>query len=443
MGGGKGGFVGAVGNFSIQYNLASASIALAVMKKITELPEEPDWARYLLLSVVFVGCALGMVVMGRLGDTIGLSKAMQLTTGLSVLGAIVPACAFGPAPVFYGMIIFGRILLGIGVGGIYPLSAATAAESGDMDLEEKAKTTARAFFWQSPGAIVPYGCALFLDQYLERSVLFRVLFALGALPAAVVFFASCGQNDSTEFAQAQEDKDEATLCDVIRMQSPRARKTLLGTCLTWFFFDVAFYGTSVFVPNIIKSIFGDDESLKSLAEHSGLIAACVIPGNIASIACISCCGVRRLNIAGFVFQAVFFSLFAIAFYTEQSDDIKFALLGVLFFFLSFGPNVATYVAPVISFPADVRSTFHGISAMSGKLGAVGGALIFVPLQDVGGITSVLCLQCIIALLGVMSAFLLRDVPYETIFDSDDSVCEDDEQHELWELSSEVSDNGSD
>lgn len=433
MGGGKGGIIGAIGNFSIQYNLTSASIALAVMATASGIPEKPDWSRYFLLSVVFVGCMVGMLVMGRLGDIIGRSKAMQITTGLTVLGAIVPACASGSANVWYGVIIFGRLILGIGVGGIYPLSAASAAESGVFTLKERAAATAVAFFYQAPGAIVPYGCALLLNQYLERETLFRVLFVLGAIPAGIVFLASASEPDSEEFSELK--KEAEGMCKVLQSQSPTTKKLLLGTCLTWFWFDVAYYGTAIFVPNIIRSIYGDDESLGSLAQHSGVVAACVIPGCLLSVCAFACLkvGPKKLNIAGFLFQAVCFSVFAWAFYTDQSDNIKFSFMLVLQFSLAFGPNVATYVAPVVSFPAEVRSTFHGLSAMSGKLGAVVGAFVFVPLQDLGGITSVLILQCVIVILGALSALLLED------FEDDE---EDEEMTEMEESDGyEESENG--
>lgn len=38
--------------------------------------------------------------------------------------------------------------------------------------------------------------------------------------------------------------------------------------------------------------------------------------------------------------------------------------------------MATFVAPVDAFPAALRGTFHGLSAASGKAGAVLGAFLF-------------------------------------------------------------------
>ena len=48
----------------------------------------------------------------------------------------------------------------------------------------------------------------------------------------------------------------------------------------------------------------------------------------------------------------------------------FNLLCLVYFVLYMGPNVATYVLPVLSFPADVLSTFHGLSSAAAKIGAM-------------------------------------------------------------------------
>jgi MFS transporter, PHS family, inorganic phosphate transporter len=54
------------------------------------------------------------------------------------------------------------------------------------------------------------------------------------------------------------------------------------------------------------------------------------------------------------------------------------------FFQNFGPNVTTFVIPGEAFPTRYRSTAHGISAASGKLGAVIAQVGFASLKDRGG-----------------------------------------------------------
>jgi PHS family inorganic phosphate transporter-like MFS transporter len=54
------------------------------------------------------------------------------------------------------------------------------------------------------------------------------------------------------------------------------------------------------------------------------------------------------------------------------------------FFQNFGPNTTTFIVPGEVFPTRYRSTAHGISAASGKLGAVVAQVGFARLKDIGG-----------------------------------------------------------
>ena len=54
------------------------------------------------------------------------------------------------------------------------------------------------------------------------------------------------------------------------------------------------------------------------------------------------------------------------------------------YFQNFGPNVTTFVIPGEIFPTRYRSTAHGISAASGKLGAIVAQVGFSQLVNIGG-----------------------------------------------------------
>lgn len=54
------------------------------------------------------------------------------------------------------------------------------------------------------------------------------------------------------------------------------------------------------------------------------------------------------------------------------------------FFQNFGPNTTTFVIPGEAFPTRYRSTAHGISAASGKFGAVIAQVGFQRLRNIGG-----------------------------------------------------------
>jgi PHS family inorganic phosphate transporter-like MFS transporter len=103
--------------------------------------------------------------MGYAGDLIGRNHAMTLTLGMVTFAAIMSAVApHGNATSVYATIIVMRFLLGIGVGGVYPLSATKAAEDGGAGGEAIDLTAASwAFFWQVPGSMV--SVAMFMLLY--------------------------------------------------------------------------------------------------------------------------------------------------------------------------------------------------------------------------------------------------------------------------------------
>jgi MFS transporter, PHS family, inorganic phosphate transporter len=94
--------------------------------------------------------------MGYAGDLLGRNHAMTLTLSIATLAAILSAIApHGSANSVYITIILMRFMLGIGVGGIYPLAATKAAEDGGSGGDTVDISSATyGFFWQVPGSMV-------------------------------------------------------------------------------------------------------------------------------------------------------------------------------------------------------------------------------------------------------------------------------------------------
>lgn len=69
--------------------------------------------------------------MGYAGDVLGRNEAMRLTLGIACVSALLSAVApAGDSTAVYCVVIAFRFLLGIGLGGVYPLAATKAAEDG-------------------------------------------------------------------------------------------------------------------------------------------------------------------------------------------------------------------------------------------------------------------------------------------------------------------------
>eukprot|EP00053_Salpingoeca_punica_P013636 m.123390 g.123390 ORF g.123390 m.123390 type:complete len:474 (+) comp16248_c1_seq1:679-2100(+) len=415
-------FVPSIANLSIQYNLSAASIAVSFMtsdrdRSTEDHPErsadfpEPAWGKYMLLGMVFAGAVVGMCLMGFLGDLIGRRKALLFTMSLTIFGSL--GCAvlpWGSADAVYAVISCCRFLLGAGVGGIYPLSAVKAAESASP-TEHKGKRVGWAFFWQTPGAMLPYVVGLLLltmpQTSWATSLQFRILFGLGALPAIIVFMAELKQDDSPSY---QSHHTGHPLRDA--MAHPKYFKRLIGTGGAWFMYDISYYGIAIFTPDILKSIFGEDDDLMDLCWQSIVVSALGIPACILAVVMLPWLGGRRLNIWGFYLLAVSFAALALTYNLSPHGmhTLKFVLFCLVTFALNWGPNVATYVLPAEAYPVEFRSTFHGLSAACAKIGAVTGTFIYQPIADRFNMATVMWLQVVLSLIGAaMSYFFLEEV----------------------------------
>jgi PHS family inorganic phosphate transporter-like MFS transporter len=81
-------------------------------------------------------------------------------------------------------------------------------------------------------------------------------------------------------------------------------------------------------------------------------------------------------------QTLIFGLLAslTSFFRTVGNGAFFVIgLGLTYLFANFGPNATTFVVPAEAFPTKVRATAHGISAASGKLGAVLGSTLLLNL----------------------------------------------------------------
>jgi len=93
------------------------------------------------------------------------------------------------------------------------------------------------------------------------------------------------------------------------------------------------------------------------------------------------------------------------------------------FFQNFGPNVTTFVIPGEAFPTRYRSTAHGISAATGKLGAIVAQVGFARLKDIHGkpgssafVGHILEIFAFFMLTGIFSTLLLPETKRRSLED---------------------------
>src|SRR6266699_1657750 len=121
-----------MGFFTDAYDLFIIGVVLAILTPIWHLSALEI---SLLGSTSLIAAALGAVIFGRLADHIGRHAIYGYTLIVLAIGAL--ASAFAPGVIW--LIVF-RFILGLGIGGDYPLSATLLSEYANRRVRGKLVT---------------------------------------------------------------------------------------------------------------------------------------------------------------------------------------------------------------------------------------------------------------------------------------------------------------
>ncbi|RKP24403.1 major facilitator superfamily domain-containing protein, partial [Syncephalis pseudoplumigaleata] len=239
-----------------------------------------------------VGTLVGQLFFGYLADRLGRKRMYGIELLMIVVFTITSAFA---ADTVRGMrattmLIIWRFILGIGVGGDYPLSAVITAEFATT--KRRGAMIAAVFAMQGFGilaaALVATATVAAFKSAIEDDVMnidyvWRICIGVGAIPGLIAIYYRLtipetprytmdidndltkatkdignvlnkdSQQNAQDVAAASQvaeqhaqQRPKASLSDFCRHFSKWANlKVLLGTSLSWFALDVAFYGTGL------------------------------------------------------------------------------------------------------------------------------------------------------------------------------------------------------
>ncbi|KAL8429669.1 hypothetical protein ACSSS7_006444 [Eimeria intestinalis] len=360
--------------FSSNYNFVVTSIALYIMNQDADYKQtlESVVGNGTIKMLSYAGAIAGMCIMGYLGDLVGRRLAMIVTLFLVAFGALGSAALSWGSAVTVAIIVgVFRFVLGIGSGGVYPLSAVTAAEGSSSEkVADRCLRVSWAYSMNVPGILFPYLIAMLLWWATDKSVeaTFRILLGFGALPAFLVWLPTWRMKDSKEYVE----RDFAAKLLQVFVNRTYWRQ-LLGTGVCWLLYDVTAYGILLVQPELTHLIWGKESSVYEVIWHNIVLNAIGIPGCYMGILVLRQMGVKWLQFWGFMGLAgSAFLLAALAQPLQGNAWAQLALLAIVNFFINWGASITTFILPSVVFPPSVRSTYSGISAALGKVGAVGG-----------------------------------------------------------------------
>src|SRR5580698_1678387 len=190
-----------VGFFTDAYDLFVIGIASSLITK--------DWNLSsghlaLLNSAMLAAAFVGALAFGRYADKVGRKRVYWLVAAIMIAGAL--GSAFSQS---FWMLIAFRFVLGVGVGGDYPVSAVMVSEYANR--KDSGKLVGMVFGTQALGLIIgPLIALSLLGSGASDDVVWRVLLGLCALPAAAVVYLRSRMPESPRYqAQVQGRAEQA------------------------------------------------------------------------------------------------------------------------------------------------------------------------------------------------------------------------------------------
>ena len=295
-----------MGFFTDAYDLFVIGVASALITK--------DWnlssGRLALLnSTMLFAAFIGAFVFGRFADVIGRKRVYWIVAAIMIAGALGSALSQS-----YWVLIAFRFVLGFGVGGDYPVSAVMVSEYANR--KDRGKLVGMVFGTQALGLIIgPLIALALLGAGASNDTAWRVLLALGAVPAAAVIYLRCRMPESPRYQVQVQGKAEQAASRMSAFTGGQVNGNgasgkasgngasgngsgplehemglrafltnrrwlimLAGTAGTWFLLDYAYYGNTISTPQILSLISPHASTMTKIALQLAIFVVAAVPG---------------------------------------------------------------------------------------------------------------------------------------------------------------------
>eukprot|EP00475_Leptophrys_vorax_P044067 TRINITY_DN8693_c0_g1_i1.p1 TRINITY_DN8693_c0_g1~~TRINITY_DN8693_c0_g1_i1.p1 ORF type:complete len:544 (-),score=164.89 TRINITY_DN8693_c0_g1_i1:963-2594(-) len=378
------------------------------------------------------GNIVGQAGFAVLGDAFGRKRMYGIELIILIIGALL--CAFASWPIGMDtsavtLLTIWRFILGIGVGGDYPVSAVMTSEFASSS--RRGQMIATVFGMQGFGILLGSVASLivltlFKEKILEDSknvgYVWRILAGFGAVPALIaVYFrwtiaesprfvahvlgdVKRAENSTNNFlGQKQKHKvsvdeaDKPTIAnervsfqvywDTLKahFRQRKHMKVLVGCATAYFWMNISYFGSALNLGLILGFVgYGSSSSTGNLKIYEELFNRSVgmvlinligtFPGYWFTAYFVDKWGRKPIQYMGFSILAAIYQIMAIFFQTLKATPVGQKVFVILYtlaqFFFNFGPNTTTFITPAEAFPTALRSSGHGFCAAFAKVGAV-------------------------------------------------------------------------
>lgn len=335
---------------------------------------EKSW----VLSVGFVGMAIGAALGGYFADRVGRKTVFTATLVIFGLANAGMACSWTLTA-----LLIARFIIGLGLGAELPVASTLVSEFSPTRYRGRMTVLLESFWavgWIIAAAIGAFVIPNTGDWGWRWALLIGALPLLYAvvtrahIPESVRFLESKGREDEAE--QAVRYFEQAS--GVAPVASPKAEplpairtRELFGhqylartvaIWLTWFFVNFSYYGAFTWMPSLLADQFG---SLTSSFGYTLIISLAQLPGYFLAAWLVEIWGRRRT-------LSVFLAVSAVAaFAFSQAGSVAAVIgFGMLLSASNLGAWGVLYAVTPEIYPTRLRGAASGAAAAVGRVAAI-------------------------------------------------------------------------
>ena len=342
-----------------------------------------DWSmtpaeKGMVVSIGFVGMAIGAVFSGGLADKIG--RKTVFATTLVIYSLATAACAF--APNLTWLLVF-RFIVGLGLGGQLPVAVTLVSEYIPAHVRGRFIVLLESFWG------LGWLCAALVSYFVIPKFDWHTAFLIGGLPAlyALVIWKKVPESipylinrgriaEAHALVQKFERQCGVEVIEQIEVQpvaakqhisftqlwsGPFARRSLM-LWLIWFGIVYSYYGIFTWLPSLL--VQQGYSIVQSFEYVLGMILA-QLPGYIAAAWLVEKLG-RKATLAGFI------GICAVsAYFFGQADSVAMIMFwGCLMSFFNLGAWGVLYTYTPEQYPTNIRAFGSGWASAIGRMGGI-------------------------------------------------------------------------
>ena len=335
---------------------------------------EKSW----VLSIGFVGMAIGAALGGCFADRVGRKTVFTATLVIFGLANAGMACSWTLTA-----LLIARFIIGLGLGAELPVASTLVSEFSPTRHRGRMTVLLESFWavgWIIAAAIGAFVIPNTGDWGWRWALLIGALPLLYAvvtrahIPESVRFLESKGREDEAE--QAVRYFEQAS--GVAPVASPKAEplpairtRELFGhqylartvaIWLTWFFVNFSYYGAFTWMPSLLADQFG---SLTSSFGYTLIISLAQLPGYFLAAWLVEIWGRRRT-------LSVFLAVSAVAAFafSQAGSVVPVIGFGMLLSASNLGAWGVLYAVTPEIYPTRLRGAASGAAAAVGRVAAI-------------------------------------------------------------------------